>query len=62
MEDDMFRKVPVAKKTHELSVDQLASVSGGAMDGISRLIMVTQMKGNNANDGHQLGTEKPLKL
>ena len=59
----MFRKVSVAKTTHELSLDQLGSVSGGGkMDGISYLIAVTQMKGNNANDRQQLGTEKTLKF
>lgn len=36
-EDDMFRKVSVAKTTHELSLEQLRSVSGGGkMDGSYR--------------------------
>lgn len=40
----------------ELSLDQLESVSGGgAVDGISRLIAVTQMKSGNANDAAMAG-------
>ena len=39
----------------ELSMDQLEIVSGGAVDGISRLIAVTQMKASNANDDAMAG-------
>lgn len=34
----------------ELTMDELASVSAAAMDGIHYLISVSQMKANNAND------------
>lgn len=41
----------MTNETCELSIDDLASVSGGAgLDGIQRLISVTQMKASNAND------------
>ena len=41
----------MTKEICELSMDQLALVSGGAgLDGISYLVAVTQMKANNAND------------
>ena len=41
----------MTNENHELNMDQLKSVSGGgSIDGISRLIQVTQMKSSNAND------------
>ena len=40
---------------HELSLNELEAVSGGAADGISRLIAVTQMKSANANDAAMSG-------
>ena len=39
----------------ELSMDELEIVSGGATDGINRLIAVTQMKTSNANDDAMAG-------
>ena len=39
----------------ELSMDQLDIVSGGALDGINRLIAVTQMKTSNTNDDAMAG-------
>jgi len=39
----------------ELSLIELEAVSGGAVDGISRLIAVTQMKSGNANDAAMSG-------
>lgn len=39
-----------------LSMDQLDTVTGGGMDGISYLIAVTQMKANNANDAAMAGS------
>ena len=42
----------------ELSMDQLEIVSGGATDGISYLIAVTQMKANNANDAAMAGGQR----
>ena len=41
----------MSKEIRELGVDQLESVCGGALDGISYLVAVTQMKASNANDG-----------
>ncbi len=46
----------MTNENRELSMDQLESVSGGgSMDGISRLIAVTQMKASNANDAAMAG-------
>ena len=44
----------MSNEIRELSMDELAHVSA-AMDGISYLIAVTQMKGNNANDNAMAG-------
>jgi hypothetical protein len=40
----------MTNENRELSFDELACVSAAAMDGISYLVAVTQMKANNAND------------
>ena len=40
----------MTKEIRELGVDQLASVSGGGLDGISYLVAVSQ-KASNADDG-----------
>jgi hypothetical protein len=42
----------------ELSLNELEAVSGGAVDGISRLIAVTQMKSANANDAAMAGGQQ----
>ena len=47
----------MTSENRELSLVELASVSGSAMDGISYLIQVTQMKANNANDAALAGAE-----
>ena len=47
----------MTSENRELSLVELASVSAAAMDGISYLIQVTQMKANNANDAALAGAE-----
>jgi hypothetical protein len=42
-------------ETRELNLNELVSVSGGAIDGISYLVHVTQMKASNANDDAMAG-------
>lgn len=42
----------------ELSLNELAYVSAAAMDGISYLVAVTQMKANDANDDALAGADK----
>jgi hypothetical protein len=39
----------------ELSIDELAIVNGGTASGINRLIAVTQMKTDNANNDAMAG-------
>ena len=45
----------MTNETRELGLDELAIVSGGAIDGINRLIAVTQAKTDNANEGAMAG-------
>ena len=45
----------MSNEIRELSMDELAHVSAAAMDGISYLIAVTQMKASNANDNALAG-------
>jgi hypothetical protein len=52
----------MTSKNRELSLDDLACVSGSAMDGISYLVAVTQMKANNANDDALAGADKQRAL
>ena len=46
----------MTNENRELSLDELARVSG-SIDGISRLVTVTQTKANNANDAALAGAE-----
>jgi len=46
----------MTNENRQLSIDELASVSGGAgLDGIHYLISVTQMKADNANQDAMAG-------
>jgi hypothetical protein len=47
----------MTNKIRELSMDELETVSGGALDGISYLIAVTQMKVDNANNNAMAGAD-----
>jgi len=48
----------MTSENRELCMDQLELVSGGATDGISYLIAVTQMKASNANDAAMAGAQR----
>jgi len=52
----------MTSENRELSLTELACVSAAAMDGISYLIAVTQMKANNANDDAMAGADKQRSL
>ena len=52
----------MTSENRELSLTELDCVSGSAMDGISYLVAVTQMKANNANDAAMAGAESQRTL
>ena len=52
----------MTSENRELSLTELACVSAAAMDGISYLVAVTQMKANNANDAAMAGADKQKAL